>query len=227
MEGCVRRQARERKERLANGMEKIKRSLFKRRHDPAGRCRVTGIAGAGRGTGVTHLCILMANYLASSLQRRTAVLDWSGHGDLMSMACASGRNNEKNADAPVNGFRILGVTYYTQGSPGALARCMEGDFEDIIIDFGEIRPSIRDEWLRSTVKIITASLSEWKLEAFMELLTGEEECGAGWIYTAAFGSEDTRREIERQFSIPLRRVPLSVDAFSVDYRTMKWFEGIL
>ena len=55
----------------------------------------------------------------------------------------------------------------------------------------------------------------------------EEECGAGWIYTAAFGSEDTRREIERQFGIPLRRVPLSVDAFSVDYRTMKWFEGIL
>ena len=48
-----------------------------------------------------------------------------------------------------------------------------------------------------------------------------------WIYTAAFGSEDTRREIERQFGIPLRRVPLSVDAFSVDYRTMKWFEGIL
>lgn len=169
----------------------------------------------------------MANYLASSLQRRTAVLDWSGHGDLMSMACASGRNNEKNADAAVYGFRILGVTYYTQGSPGALARCMEGDFEDIIIDFGEMRPSIRDEWLRSTVKIITAALSEWKLEAFMELLTGEEECGAGWIYTAAFGSEDTRREIERQFSIPLRRVPLSVDAFSVDYRTMKWFEGIL
>ena len=35
------------------------------------------------------------------------------------------------------------------------------------------------------------------------------------------------REIERQFGIPLRRVPLSVDAFSVDYRTMKWFEGIL
>jgi len=132
------------------------------------------------------------------------------------MACASGRKNEKNADAAVYGFRILGVTYYTQGSSDTLARCMEGDFEDIIIDFGEMRPSIRNEWLRSTVKIMAVSLSEWK-----------EECGAGWIYTAAFGSEDTRREIERQFSIPLRRVPLSVDAFSVDYRTMKWFEGIL
>ena len=227
MEGCVRRQAREGRKKLDRRMGKNKRSLFKRRHGPAGRCRVTGIAGAGRGTGVTHLSVLMANYLASSLQHRTAVLDWSGHGDLMSMACASGRKNEKNADAAVYGFRILGVTYYTQGSSDTLARCMEGGFEDIIIDFGEMRPSIRNEWLRSTVKIMAASLSEWKLEAFMELLTGEEECGAGWIYTAAFGSEDPRREIERQFGIPLRRVPLSVDAFSVDYRTMKWFEGIL
>ena len=43
----------------------------------------------------------------------------------------------------------------------------------------------------------------------------------------AFGSEDTRKQIERQFGISLVRVPLSVDAFSVDYKTMQWFERIL
>ena len=61
----------------------------------------------------------------------------------------------------------------------------------------------------------------------MELLAGEEERRTGWIYMAAFGSEDTRRQIEKQFRIPLIRVPLSVDAFSVDYRSMQWFERIL
>ena len=60
-----------------------------------------------------------------------------------------------------------------------------------------------------------------------ELLTEEDERRTGWIYTAAFGSEDIRREIERQFHILLKRVPLSVDAFSVDYRVMEWFGGIL
>ena len=58
----------------------------------------------------------------------------------------------------------------------------------------------------------------------MELLSEEEGRRAGWIYTAAFGSEDTRKQIERRFGISLVRVPLSVDAFSVDYETMQWFE---
>ena len=73
------------------------------------------------------------------------------------------------------------------------------------------------------------SWNRWAAVSYthLDVYKRQEECGAGWIYTAAFGSEDTRREIERQFGIPLRRVPLSVDAFSVDYRTMKWFEGIL
>ena len=64
-------------------------------------------------------------------------------------------------------------------------------------------------------------------EAFLELLSEEEGRRTGWIYTAAFGSEDTRKQIERRFGISLVRVPLSVDAFSVDYETMQWFERIL
>ena len=90
-----------------------------------------------------------------------------------------------------------------------------------------MRQSIRAEWLRCEVKIVMTALSEWKLEAFLELLSEEEGRRAGWIYTAAFGSEDTRKQIERRFGISLVRVPLSVDAFSVDYETMQWFERIL
>ena len=37
----------------------------------------------------------------------------------------------------------------------------------------------------------------------------------------------SRKQIERRFGISLVRVPLSVDAFSVDYETMQWFERIL
>ena len=143
------------------------------------------------------------------------------------MGRMTGGFGKKWADLTDYEYRMFGVTYYLRGDPRVLARCMDGSYDDIIIDFGEMRTAIRDEWLRCTVKIMTAALSEWKLEAFMELLTGEEECRAGWIYTAAFVSEDTRREIERQFRIPLQRVPLSVDAFSVDYRLMEWFDGIL
>ncbi|MCB7064106.1 MULTISPECIES: hypothetical protein [Clostridia] len=208
-------------------MGHCKRGRFKGGRNPEARCRIIGIIGAGRGTGVTHLSVLAANYLSSSLQRRTAVIEWNDHGSFFQIKATFRDSLEKRAGSADYGYKIFGVAYYMQGDPRVLARCMDGSYDDIVIDFGEMRASIRAEWLRCTVKIITASLSEWKLKAFMELLTEEDERRTGWIYTAAFGSEDIRREIERQFHILLKRVPLSVDAFSVDYRVMEWFGGIL
>lgn len=108
-----------------------------------------------------------------------------------------------------------------------LAECLDGTYDEIIIDFGEMRQSIRTEWLRCTVKMVNGALSEWKLGEFLEFLTEEENRCGGWVYTAAFGSEDTRKEIEKRFRISLIRVPLSVDVFSVDRRAMEWFERIL
>ena len=43
--------------------------------------KVTGIIGAGRGTGVTHFSIRAANYFCSWKQRKTAVIQWNSHKD--------------------------------------------------------------------------------------------------------------------------------------------------
>ena len=44
--------------------------------------QVMGIAGAGRGTGVTHFVIQAANYLCSCRQKKTAILQWNPQKDL-------------------------------------------------------------------------------------------------------------------------------------------------
>lgn len=124
-------------------------------------------------------------------------------------------------------FRLLEVDYYIGGDSQVLARCMDGSYDDIIIDFGELREDIHAEWLRCGMTFITAALEDWKLEAFLEFLSGEEKLGDRWIYATAFGSEQTQHEIERQFHISLNRIPLSADAFSVDRAAMGWFEKIL
>lgn len=155
------------------------------------------------------------------------MIEWNGHGSfeqIEKIVHGTRADAAKAADYP---YKILGVTYYKEGNSQVLAACMNGAYEEIIIDFGEMRPSIRGEWLRCTVKVVTGALSEWKLGAFLELLTEEEDCRNGWIYTAVFGSEDTRKEMEKRFRIPLYRVPPSVDVFSVDKEAMDWFEGIL
>lgn len=187
------------------------------------RCRVIGITGAGRGTGTTHLCIWMANYLSGCLMRPTALLQWNSHGDFEILErVLKGQIREESSC-----YRFFDVAYYKQGDSDTLAACMDGAYEEILIDFGELREDIRGEWLRCGVRIITGSLSEWKLEAFLGFLVRGDGLGQGWTGAVFAGSEDTRRAIERQFGVRLVRIPLSVDAFSVDRRAMDWFEGML
>ena len=89
-----------------------------------------------------------------------------------------------------------------------------------------MRDEVFPEWLRCSEKILIADLSEWKLEAFLGLLAEKGESAKEWICMTAFGSEIMKQEIERQFHISLKQIPLSADAFSVDIRTMEWFADI-
>ena len=166
--------------------------------------KVTGIIGAGRGTGVTHFSIRAANYFCSWKQRKTAVIQWNSHKDTERMRNfleASGKEGGRFKKEP---FRVLEVDFYCQGGPEVLAA-----------------------WLRCSEKILIADLSEWKLESFLGLFTEKEKTGKDWICLTAFGSEIVRKEIERQFRLSVKRIPLSVDAFSVDIQTMEWFADIL
>lgn len=178
--------------------------------------RITGICGAGRSVGTTHLAVWSANYLASCRQKKTAVVEWSSHSDFIRL-----RLDDKKPQA-ARAFRLLEVDYYPQGEKEALAACIRSGYEEILIDFGSMRQEIRAEWFRCQVRILTASLSEWKLEAFLEFLAKEEELGEGWNCMAAFGSETIRYEIEKQFRIPVERIPFSEDAFQVDKAAMAW-----
>ena len=189
--------------------------------------RLMGIAGAGRGTGVTHFCILTANYLSNCLQRKTALIQWNDHGAFEQVGRILARTDPNSLHPFSEAFQLMETDYFTRGDAQVLARCIDRSYDDIIIDFGELRKEIHAEWLRCSTKCVVASLNDWKLEAFLEFLSGEEKLGDGWIYAAAFGSRRTQHDIERQFHISLSRIPFSEDAFSIDRNMMSWFKEIL
>lgn len=73
--------------------------------------KVTGIIGAGRGTGVTHFSIRAANYFCSWKQRKTAVIQWNSHKDTERMRNfleASGKEGGRFKKEP---FRVLEVDF--------------------------------------------------------------------------------------------------------------------
>ena len=191
--------------------------------------QVMGVAGSGRGTGVTHFVIRAANYLCSCRQKKTAILQWNPQKDLEKIRAFLGAGGKEDSRSfkKKDHFRLLGVDYYYEGDPAVLAACMEKKYQEILIDFGEVRDEVFPEWLRCSEKILIADLSEWKLESFLGLFTEKEKTGKDWICLTAFGSEIVRKEIERQFRLSVKRIPLSVDAFSVDIQTMEWFADIL
>lgn len=186
-----------------------------------------GVIGAGRKTGVTHLCVLMANYLTSARQRRTAVIQWNGHGDFERMEKICVGREAAAGEKEENVFKALGVAYYKQGEACVLAGCMNGPYDDVIIDFGESTPGAQDEWLHCQVKFALVALSEWQLEDTAGMMGQWGHRSKGWTYLTAFGSEWTRREVERQCGVTVLRIPFSADAFQIDRSTMRWFEGIL
>lgn len=140
--------------------------------------RITGICGAGRSVGTTHLAVWSANYLASCCQKKTAVVEWSSHSDFDHL-CLDDKNGQT-----ARAFRLLEVDYYPQGEKEALASCIRSGYEEILIDFGPVRQEIRAEWFRCQIRILTASLSEWKLEAFWNFLQRKknwEKDGIVWL----------------------------------------------
>lgn len=116
--------------------------------------QVMGIAGAGRGTGVTHFVIQAANYLCSCRQKKTAILQWNPQKDLEKIRAFLGAGGKEDSRSfkKKDHFRLLGVDYYYEGDPAVLAACMEKDYQEILIDFGKVREEVFPEWLRCTKK---------------------------------------------------------------------------
>lgn len=184
--------------------------------------KTIGIIGIGRGTGVTHLAVWMANYLTGVKGERTAVLEWNEHGDFHRM-----RHLTAGKDGKKKPYRMLKVDYYEQSGPAELAGCMGGTYGRIILDLGEHTGDRIYECARCDKKIIVGALSEWQAETFLEFLKEEDRRDKSWSYAAAFGSEETRREVERAFGRKLYRIPVSVDAFAVTRTDMDFFATLL
>ncbi|MEG2349639.1 MAG: hypothetical protein RSB57_03910 [Hungatella sp.] len=185
--------------------------------------------GLSHGVGVTHLCIMMANYLVSGCGQKTAVLEWAEteptdrESALQRLeAVCMGKARGKKP------YRVLGVDYYCASGAGELASCIGSNYERIILDFGCIGQENQRELLRCDQKLIVVSLSEWQIEAFWQFYGEKEnaECKS-WSYLVAFGSEETRKEMNRRLKLSFLRIPLSIDAFAINREMMTWFYEIL
>lgn len=175
--------------------------------------RLMGIAGAGRGTGVTHLALKCANYLAGTRKKRVAVLEWNtnAHFSAILRFYSSTR-------------RIFDVDYFACADRAVLAECLERNYEHMIVDFGEMKEESFCECVRCDRRLLVGAWTEWQTDAFLQGIKVTKEREKSWEYLAVFGSEETRKMMEKQFSVTCTRIPYSSDAFLVTHADMEFFE---
>lgn len=144
------------------------------------------------------------------------MVERNGHGDLARMMkfCRKGSG-------------ILGVDYFAGADAGKLAECLNSSYRRIIVDYGEITGAGLHDCARCDRKVIVGALSEWQAEAFLECVRAGADRDGSWSYAVAFGSEETRLSVEREFRTRVPRIPSSVDAFAVTRGGMRFFDQFL
>lgn len=180
-----------------------------------------GVIGTGKCTGATHFAIMTAGYLSGVRRLRCAVLEWNRHGDFKSMETAcSGEKRGKNA------FRLLETDYYEAAGIETLLLCKTAGYQVVIVDYGCIRDGNLEEFLRCSRQFVLGSLSEWQMNEFMEFEQKEKKAERSWETFVSFGSEETRKNAERRLKKSVKRIPVSVDPFTVTSETMRFYEQL-
>lgn len=186
--------------------------------------RTIGIAGAGRGTGVTHFAVMTAGYLSGVKGYRCAVLEWNRNGTFNRLMenCV-----EKRKGVSLSCFPILSVDYYGNAGTETLPLCKKRRYQTVIVDYGAITEENWGEFLRCDRQFVLGSVTEWQIGAFLEAAGGWKTADISWESLVVFGCEKARKSMEKVLGFPIRRVPVSVDAFSVTGELMKFYQQIL
>ena len=187
---------------------------------PEQKPRVIGVGSTGRCVGCTHFSVMMLNYLAGCRRRKAVLLEWNQSGDFEKLErICTGRNREKKR------FRILDADYYKAAGPVELAAVLDGNYDDILIDFGVLDEARMPEFLRCEKQFVIGSVTEWQEETFRDFVNRHGAGKKSWICLAAFGSEEARKEFARRLKVSVDRIPPSEDAFSVTKECCRFFDA--
>lgn len=174
---------------------KRKKALFLQRFSgKEDRGTVIGIAGAKRGVGTTHFSILLAEYLSIEKGAKTAILEYSRHGDFKRIKQAEG-------------FSMKQTAYYDETEDKNIEKLLQEGFSFLILDLGEKIIGNRELLSKCHKKILVGTLSPWKREDFFRIGKSMAVHEGDWLLLSNMGEERLRKQYERLLGMPIQRLP--------------------
>lgn len=187
-----------------------------------------GLAGAEHHVGVTHLSIMLANYLVSKEKCRVAVVDLSEQKSLMVLQQLYEECNIKQPKGMLleHSFQIHKVHYYSQAGQRDIANILQLGYEYVIMDFGKFNLQEGGcEILRCHKRILVGSCCEWQHRTFMQAVENQKKSQdqGDWNYAAFLGIDEIRQKLEKLHRIYIHKIPYEEDPFRL---SRKHFEAL-
>lgn len=191
-----------------------------------------GIASVTAGLGATHLCIALANYLASKKGLKTACLEISQADSFEQLkknckpALLSGTNSAHH------NFRIYDVDYYPNISKSDIPSLSNMGYDVLILDFGFPDDTYMDEFYRCNKKLLISSAACWKrheLSSFFEAHPQIKKLES-LSFMIPFATMSDMLKIGKTHDLPyhkLHSIPFLLNPFHIGKEQFSFFERLI
>ena len=191
-----------------------------------------GIASVTPGLGATHLCIALANYLASKKGLKTACLEMtqSGSFEQLKLNCKPALLSRK--DSAHQSFRIYDVDYYPNVSKTDIPSLSNMGYDALILDFGFPHDRYMDEFYRCTKKRLSSSAACWlrhELSTFFEAYPQIKKLES-LSFMIPFGTISDMLKIGKINGLPfhqLHSIPFLLNPFHIGKEYFSFFDELI
>ena len=187
---------------------------------------IIGITQTAHGLGVTHLCIALANFMASKQKKKTACLELS-----TSDAFSQLYSMPKDASMP-SYFQIHDVDYYPNVQKTDIPMLINSGYEILILDFGILTDTCLDELLRCDRKLLLCSNAPWRKAELSSCLSSYPQLRKMefLLFMIKYGNHIGIAKFAWEFSIPygqFRIVPFLQNPFHIEKEWFTFFDSLL
>lgn len=188
---------------------------------------IIGMLGTHKGAGVTHISILLANYLSEWLGKNTAFIEYYPQKEVQYLKNYFYKKSEEVET--YDPFQVNCITYYSNVKEQAVAEIIGDQYECVVLDLGTDFNRCKNEFLRCDRKIIVSSLSIWKrhnLDLFLND-TSHIKLNNLWTYVIPFSREKEIKQASRTYHRDFYGVPYEPDPFALSADTIKLFQKLI
>lgn len=147
------------------------------------------------GVGVTHTCILLANYL-SKQRGKISLIEFNKTNHFQNIE--KGYEGLHYKPEQTNNFNIKGVTYYKQVSKNQLIELLSQSKDYIILDMGNECGESFNEFLRADIQLVVAHSNDWKIdELYNFYYKNKERLVKEIIWCIPFATKEDIKDIKK------------------------------